>query len=85
MERANDSQESVTLISEQLTSRMIIDEAQQLRKKSQRLRHKSRNIRGVSQLWMEMSEALIVENRSLRVKVGMKDTQTLNAVDQSRA
>ena len=79
MERANDSQGSVTLISEQLTSRMIIDEAQRLRKKSQQLRHNSRNIRGVSQLWKEMSETLLtglVINQS-RVKDGMNEANEI--------
>jgi hypothetical protein len=52
---------------QQLPSRMIIDEAQRLRKQSQQLRHKSRNTRGVAMLWKEMSEDLVtalLRNRS---------------------
>jgi hypothetical protein len=60
--------EVVMLMSrQQLTSRMIIDDAQRLRKQSRELRHKSRNIRGVSVLWKEVSEDLVtalLRNRS---------------------
>jgi hypothetical protein len=67
----------VMLVSpQQLTSRMIIGDAQRLRKKSRELRHQSRNIRGVSVLWMEISEDLmttLLTNRSQRVTNGIKD------------
>jgi hypothetical protein len=65
-------------MSQQLTSKSIIAEAQTLRKKSQELRHKSRNIRGVSVLWTEVSEALLIAllaNRSRRVNDLTKEAE----------
>jgi hypothetical protein len=52
-----------------LTSRMIIDDAQRLRKQSRELRHKSGNIRAVSVLWKEVSEELVTA-LLLKVKSG---------------
>jgi len=77
-------------MSQQLTSKFIIDEGQRLRQESRQLRHKCRNTRGVSVLWMELSGDLlkaVLTNQSRRVKNRTKaaegDTQDVSQVEMS--
>jgi len=65
-------------MSGQLSSRIIIDDAQTLRKESRQLCHNSRNIMSISVLLKEVSEDLLTAlrtNELSRLKGSIKETE----------